>query len=179
MTTSDTSAHPAHLDAAALSDWLEDGPRPYLLDVREPAEFEAMHIPGAHNMPLGLLGERHGELLTEIDRVVLICASGKRAGTAERFLTSVGMAKVHVLDGGVTAWEAAGGPVARGRKRWHIERQVRLVAGSLVLLGMLSDLVVPGARWLAAAIGTGLVVAALTNTCTMGTLLSRLPFNRP
>ncbi|MEV4701733.1 rhodanese-like domain-containing protein [Actinoplanes sp. NPDC049316] len=161
-----------------MRDWLATADGPRLLDVREPAEFEAMHIPGAYNVPLHLLREHRGELRAHLDHVVLVCRSGMRASQAEQLLTGIGMPNVHVLDGGVLAWESTGGPLKRGRNRWDIERQVRLVAGSLVLLGVLAGLIVPGAQWFAAAIGAGLVVAALTNSCVMGAALSRLPFNR-
>jgi rhodanese-related sulfurtransferase len=166
------------IDSATLREWLAAGEGPRLLDVREPAEFEAMHIPGAYNVPLHLLREHRGELRGHLDEVVLVCRSGMRAGQAEQLLTGIGMTNVHVLDGGVLAWEAAGGPVKGGRRRWDIERQVRLLAGTLVLLGVVAGLVVPGAQWFAAAIGAGLVLAALTDSCVMGALLSRLPFNR-
>lgn len=178
MSTSDTPARPTRLDAAALRDWLAEGDGPRLIDVREPAEFEALHIPGAYNVPLHLLREHRGELRRHLDHVVLVCRSGMRAGQAEQLLTAIGMSNVHVLDGGVSAWEGAGGRVNRGRDRWDIERQVRLVAGALVLLGVLAGLFIPGAQWFAAAVGAGLVVAALTNSCVMGAILARLPFNR-
>ncbi|GGK75756.1 rhodanese-like domain-containing protein [Mangrovihabitans endophyticus] len=178
MSDSTPRPHPTRLDVTALRGWLagDDGPR--LLDVREPAEFEAMHIPGAYNVPLRMMREHRTELRTHLDQVVLVCRSGMRATQAEQLLTGIGMSNVHVLDGGVLAWEQAGGPVKRGRNRWDIERQVRLVAGALVLLAVLAALVVPGAQWFAAAIGAGLVTAALTNSCLMGAMLSRLPFNR-
>jgi rhodanese-related sulfurtransferase len=178
VTTPDIPARPTRLDVATLRDWLAEGDRPRLLDVREPAEFDAVHIPGAYNVPLHLLREHRGELRQHLDQVVLVCRSGMRAGQAEQLLTGIGMSNVHVLNGGVMAWETAGGRVNRGRSRWDIERQVRLVAGALVLLGVLAGLFVPGAQWFAAAIGAGLVVAALTNSCVMGAVLSRLPFNR-
>ena len=59
-------------------------------------------------------------------------------------------------------------PVNRGRHRWDLERQVRLVAVSVVVVSVLGALVVPGLQW----------VAALTNTCAMGMLLAKLPYNR-
>jgi hypothetical protein len=59
-----------------------------------------------------------------------------------------------------------------------MERQVRMAAGSLVVLSLIADLLVPGIRWLAAAIGGGLVFSALTNTCGMAALLAKLPHNR-
>ena len=79
----------------------------------------------------------------------------------------------------MNAWEAAGAPVERGEvQRWALERQVRLVAGSIVFLSVLLSLLVPGTPWIAAAVGFGLVFAAVSNTCMMGMLLSKLPYNR-
>lgn len=88
------------------------------------------------------------------------------------------MTNVRILAGGIVAWEAAGAPLDRGRARWDLERQIRLVAGVLVLAGVLGGIAVPALAWLAAAVGAGLTTAALTGTCLMGTLLARLPFNR-
>ena len=67
----------------------------------------------------------------------------------------------------------------RGRAAWALERQVRLVAGALVLTGILAGRYLsPKARFLAGGIGAGLTFSSLTDTCAMGSLLSRLPFNR-
>ncbi|MDW5330414.1 rhodanese-like domain-containing protein [Plantactinospora sp. KLBMP9567] len=161
-----------------MRDWLATDDTVRVLDVRSPAEFEAVHIPGAYNVPLHLMREHRQELHAHLEQVVLVCRSGMRAAQAEQLLAEVGIPNVHILDGGILAWQAAGAPVRRGRARWDIERQVRLVAGTLVLLGVLTSLILPGAQWLAAAIGAGLIVAALTNTCAMGAVLTKLPFNR-
>ena len=59
-----------------------------------------------------------------------------------------------------------------------MDRQVRLTAGSLVVLGVLLDFVVPGLRFLALFVGAGLVFSAVTNTCTMALGLAKLPYNR-
>ncbi len=85
---------------------------------------------------------------------------------------------MHVLDGGVNAWTAVGGDVVRGQAKWALERQVRLVAGSIVLAGVLASTRVPAAKWAAGFVGGGLTFAALSNTCAMGNLLGRLPYNR-
>ncbi|MBO2457529.1 rhodanese-like domain-containing protein [Actinomadura violacea] len=172
------SPAPARLDAAALRERLAQADPPRLLDVRTPAEFAALHIPGSYNVPLDTLREHRAELGRHLDEVVLVCRSGARAAQAERALAGAGLSDVHVLDGGITAWQASGAPLNRGRAAWDLERQVRLVAGVLVLIGVLGGLAVPALRWLAAAIGAGLTIAALTNTCAMGMLLARLPFNR-
>jgi rhodanese-related sulfurtransferase len=173
------SAHPTRVDAAALRGWTASDAAPRILDVRGPGEFQTMHIPGSYNVPLDTLREHRDELQRHVaDDVVLVCHSGMRAQQAERALAEVGMPNLHVLDGGIVAWERSGGPVNRGRTRWDIERQVRLAAGLLVLLGVLASTVVPGMKWFAGAIGAGLAFAALTNTCAMGAALSKLPFNR-
>jgi rhodanese-related sulfurtransferase len=166
------------IDAASLRDLLAAPDAPRLLDVRTPAEFAAAHIPGSYNVPLDTLREHRAELRGSLDEVVLVCRTGGRATQAERALVEAGMTNVHILDGGILAWQEAGAPLNQNRSRWDLERQVRLVAGLLVLIGVAGGLVVPGLEWLAAAIGAGLAVAALTNTCMMGMLLAKLPFNR-
>lgn len=167
------------LDSTRLLAHLGGRDAPRVLDVRSPAEFEAVHIPGSYNVPLDTLTEHRDELRAHLDEdVVLVCRSGNRAEQAERALAEAGMPNVRVLDGGILAWEQSGGAVNRGRQRWDLERQVRLVAGSVVLAAGLGSVAVPALTWLATAVGAGLVVASLTDTCAMGTLLSKLPFNR-
>jgi rhodanese-related sulfurtransferase len=174
MTTAQT-----HLDPAGLQDLLGSGQDVRLLDVRTPAEYETAHIPGSYNVPLDTLREHRDELTRHLDEgLVLVCRSGQRAAQAEKTLAAAGLPNVRVLTGGMLAWERSGADVVRGRARWELERQVRLVAGTLVLLGVLASIIVPGAQWFSAAIGTGLVIAALTNTCAMGMALSKLPYNR-
>lgn len=154
-----------------------DAPR--ILDVRTPAEFEAAHIPGSYNVPLDLLREHRDELARHIDEdVVLVCRSGARATQAEQALGQVGLPGLRVLDGGMVRWEQAGAPVNRGRQTWDLERQVRLVAGSLVAGSIAGSILEPNLKWLAGAIGAGLIIAAVTNTCAMGMLLAKMPWNR-
>lgn len=170
---------PAALDAHVVQHWLAAADAPRLLDVRSPSEFTTAHIPGSYNVPLDLLREHKDELRTHLgDDVVLVCRSGARATQAETVLSTTGPENLYVLVGGMTAWEAAGGPVNRGAPTWELERQVRLVAGSIVLAGVLASTVAPWAKWVSAGIGAGLAGAALTNSCAMGMLLSRLPYNR-
>lgn len=178
MSTSETT-RPATLDAAGLRELIDAGRAPRLLDVRTPAEFETVHISGAYNVPLDLLKEHRAELRAHLDEdVVLICRSGARAAQAGQTLAGVGLPNVKILDGGMLAWQATNAPVTRGAPRWDLERQVRLVAGSIVLLSVLGSVAVPGLKWVAGFIGAGLTFAALTNTCAMGMLLSKLPYNR-
>lgn len=172
------SVAPPALAASDLGDLVQDG-GVTIVDIRTPAEFEAAHIPGSHNVPLGLLPEHARELGAAAGPVVLVCSSGVRARRAEETLRVAGLPRLHVLDGGLAAWEAAGLPVDRGRSRWSMERQARGIAGALVLSGALGGLFF----WrplggLAAGIGGGLLVSALTDSCTMARFLAALPYNQ-
>lgn len=150
-----------------------------IIDVRTPAEFETVHIPGAYNVPLPTIAEHRVELARHLDEtVVLVCQSGNRAKDAEKRLAEAGMTNVHVLEGGMQAWQRIGGEVRRGRQRWSLERQVRLVAGSIVASSILASIAVPELKWVAGAVGAGLTFAALTDTCAMGMLLAKLPYNQ-
>lgn len=170
---------PAVTNAVDLQGMLNSANPPRILDVRTPGEFETSHIAGAYNVPLDLLKEHRDEILSHLDdEVVLVCQAGGRAAQAEETLRQAGMGNVHVLAGGMNAWEAAGMAVNRGSERWALERQVRFVAGLIVALSILASILVPGLKWLAFAIGAGLIFAAVTNSCTMGMLLAKLPYNR-
>ncbi|MCL7458204.1 rhodanese-like domain-containing protein [Micromonospora echinofusca] len=178
MTASETR-RPATLDATSLRELIDSRRAPRLLDVRTPAEFETVHIPGAYNVPLDLLKEHREELRNHLDEeVVLICRSGARATQAEQALAEIGLPNLKVLDGGMLAWQATSAPIKQGKQRWDLERQVRLVAGSIVLASVLGSVFVPGLKWVAGFIGAGLTFAAVTNTCAMGMMLGKLPYNR-
>jgi len=169
----------ATIDSQDLRALLDSVVPPRVLDVRTPGEFDTVHLPGAHNVPLDLLREHRDEIIKHLDGdVVLVCRSGQRAVQAEAALRNAGLPNVHILDGGITTWEAKGFTVNRGAQRWDMERQVRLVAGSIVLSSILGSIAASKLKWLAAGIGGGLAAAAMTNTCAMGMLLSRLPYNR-
>lgn len=174
-----TPAPAPSLAPAVLHRLVQEGRAPRLLDVRTPGEFRTAHIPGSYNVPLDTLREHRAELLAHLDEdIVLVCRSGARAAQAEKALADAGLPNLRVLDGGITAWETAGAPLNRGPERWDMERQVRLVAGSVVLATGLVGVFVPGAHLIGTAIGAGLTYAALSNSCTMGVLLSKLPYNR-
>ncbi|GGP87484.1 rhodanese-like domain-containing protein [Saccharothrix coeruleofusca] len=179
MSTPPRTSSPTTIDTPALRHLLESGTAPRLVDVRTPGEFEAAHIPGSYNVPLDLLREHREELRRHLDdQVVLVCRSGQRATAAEQALADAGLPNVRVLRGGIAAWRLAGAPVRIGAPRWELERQVRLVAGSVVLSAILASVLFPPLKWVAAAIGAGLTFAAVSNTCAMGLLLAKLPYNR-
>ncbi|MGA3564527.1 rhodanese-like domain-containing protein [Melissospora conviva] len=169
----------ATIDPTALRELLDTGNGVRVLDVRTPGEFESAHIPGAYNVPLDLLKEHRAELRAHLDDdIVLVCHSGARATQAGQSLAQAGLPHLKVLAGGMLAWRNSGAPVNEAKARWNLERQVRLVAGAIVLLAILASTVIPGAKWVAALIGAGLTFAAVTNTCAMGMMLAKLPYNR-
>lgn len=86
---------------------------PFLLDVREPYEFQDGHIAGAKLLPLGELGRRMGELPRDRE-ILVICRSGNRSGSATRQLAQAGYNATN-LRGGMNGWQRAGYPVKRGK----------------------------------------------------------------
>ena len=174
------STLPPVLTPTALASLVREHPETRLLDVRTPGEFDAEHIASAYNVPLDLLGEHGAEIRAAVaDPVVLICRSGQRARKAEQALKAAGMSNLHVLDGGMIAWIAAGLPVRSGSPQMSLERQVRIVAGVVVAVGgFLALFVNPLFAALPTVVGAGLAIAGATDNCLLGLLLARLPFNR-
>lgn len=178
-TTAAATINAATISAAGLRDRLGNHDKVRLLDVRTPGEFAAARIQDSHNIPLGDLAAHATALTTgTVTDLIVVCQSGARATQAADQLRAAGHDRVAVLTGGLAAWERSGGAVEGGGPAWTIERQVRLVAGSLVASGVLASLRFPKAKFLSGAVGGGLVFAALSNTCLMGTLLAKLPHNR-
>ncbi|HKJ12411.1 MAG TPA: rhodanese-like domain-containing protein [Ornithinimicrobium sp.] len=174
-----TSTPAPTLDADTLRAQWQRTPGTLLLDVRTESEFESAHIPGSYNVPLARVSEHRDDLSTRLgNNVVLVCRSGARARQAEEILSAQGVTGLRVLEGGMLAWERAGAPVTRGRQTWDLERQVRLAAGSMVASGIIVSSVFPPLKWFSGAIGAGLVLAAVSNTCAMGNALARMPWNR-
>lgn len=170
---------PTTVEAAQVREFREADPQVRLIDVRTPGEFASSHIPGSYNVPLNLLREHREELVARHgDPVVLVCASGARAEQARSLLESAGLDRLSVLHGGITSWEHEGGELNRGRGTWAMERQVRLVAGLLVLTGVVASTAFAPLKWIAGFVGAGLTFAAVTNTCAMSRVLGLLPHNR-
>ncbi|MDH4279247.1 MAG: rhodanese-like domain-containing protein [Acidimicrobiia bacterium] len=178
MTTTNLPATDV-INPAMLRQLRLDDPDIRILDVRTGGEFETVHIPGSYNVPLDTLSE-HVRDLADVDHpVVLVCQSGGRATQAHETLAAAGKETLHILEGGMDAWQTTGGDVVHGdTSRWAMDRQVRLVAGSLALAAVAVSAVIPGAKWIAAGVAAGLTYSAVSNTCAMATMLSKLPYNR-
>ncbi len=148
-----------------------------LIDVRSASEFAAGHIPGAVNIPMDQIEARLQDLPSR--PLLLVCQMGKRARMTAALLEPC-QRPMAILEGGTAAWIQEGLPVVRTTKtRWSLERQVRLGAGLLVLLGVVLALTLHP-YWLAlsAFAGLGLTFAGLTDLCPMAEILERMPWNR-
>jgi rhodanese-related sulfurtransferase len=169
----------ATVDARELVRMRSGDPAVHVIDVRTPGEFETGHIEGSYNVPLDLLDEHIADLAALDHNVVLVCQSGARATTALEQLVAAGKSNLRLLEGGITAWTASGGHVVRtNHTRWAMERQVRLVAGGVVVASIVGGAWFAPVRFLAGLIGAGLAFSAVTNTCGMARVLARLPYNR-
>ncbi len=150
-----------------------------LLDVREYAEFAGGRVEGARLLPLGDLEKRHAEI-DHSKPIYVMCRTGNRSGQAQQKLKNLGFKDVINVQGGFEAWKKEDLPYEKDEKApWALERQVRFVAGLFVLIGFaLSVLVHPYLIGISVFIGAGLVFSAVTDTCTMGLILAKMPWNR-
>lgn len=163
---------------AELQQLLTTQPSAPVIDVRTPVEFAEVRVPQARNVPLDQLQPAAGGWPKD-QPVYLICRSGQRAARAAEKFAREGFAQPVVVTGGTVAWIEANLPVTRGQTRViSLERQVRIAAGLLVLLGVLLGWFVHrGFFGLSAFVGAGLVFAGVTDFCGMGLLLARMPWN--
>ena len=165
-----------------LQELRERGEQVELIDVRSPVEYREVHADGARLVPLHGLDPE--EIMKARDGMsdrplYLICRSGSRGRQAVERFEAAGFARVVNVEGGTLAWERAGLPVVRGEAVMSLERQVRVAAGSLVVLGTaFGAFLHPDFLVGAGLVGAGLIYAGVTDTCGMGLVLSRMPWNR-
>jgi rhodanese-related sulfurtransferase len=156
----------ATISPGSLADLRRRGDGVTLIDVRTPAEYDEVHVDGARNIPLDRLdpraiaAEHAGKTGSPL---YFVCKSGGRSQKACEQMIAAGINDVVSVEGGTSACEAVGMKVARsGRKVMSLERQVRICAGGLVVLGaVLGHFVNPAWHGLSAFIGAGLVFARL------------------
>ncbi|GJM25027.1 MAG: sulfurtransferase [Phycisphaerae bacterium] len=165
-----------------LHDLHQQGKPINLIDVRTPVEFRAVHATPARNVPLDAIDPtavcQSGNAQTD-EPVYLICRSGGRSSKACDKLINCGSTNVVSVEGGTDAWDQLGLPVMRGKAAMSLERQVRIVAGLLVLTGaVLGYFVHPYFIGLSAFVGAGLTFAGITDTCGMAMLLAKMPWNQ-
>ncbi len=150
-----------------------------LIDVRESGEFAAEHIPGATLVSLSKFDPRRIPQADNL-QLVLYCRSGHRSAIATQQLLDAGFESVSQLSSGIAAWKEAGyETVSNPNAPISLIRQVQILTGSTVLLGTILSvlfslwfLVLPG------LVGAGLLFSGITDTCILGMLLAKLPYNQ-
>jgi len=168
------------VDSITLKEWMAKG-EAVLVDVREPAEHAAQNIPGAKLVPLSTFAQfKIGD--TTRKKLVLHCQAGKRGGMAcEKLLREDPQIEVYNLEGGIAAWQQAGGVTnqSSSRRVLPLDRQVLLLAGSLVFTGSLLGYFVSPVFFLVSGFfGLGLMIAGLTGFCGGAMLLAKAPWNQ-
>ncbi|MBE9207664.1 rhodanese-like domain-containing protein [Nostoc sp. LEGE 06077] len=150
-----------------------------LIDVREPSEYAREHIIGAKLISLSKFDPRKVPQ-NQDTQVILYCNSGNRSKMAAQKLFDAGFTEVTHLDGGIAAWKAASYPTTINQQApISLIRQVQIVAGSLVFTSTsLGVLVSPWFLLLSGFVGAGLIFAGITDTCALGMLLAKLPYNQ-
>lgn len=159
---------------------LDTGQTIDLLDVRTPVEYRTVHITAARNVPLDTLDAeaiKAQRTSPSHEPLYVVCQSGGRSSKACAALAGSGIVAVSV-EGGTPACEKAGLPVTRGQQTISLERQVRIGAGALVVIGVvLSVLFSPWFLLIPGFVGCGLVFAGVTDFCGMGLLLAKMLWN--
>jgi len=151
-----------------------------LIDVRDADEHAREHIPGARHHALSRI-DVETPVRAGDDILVFHCRSGARtSGNAGRLAAAAQNCQAYILEGGLDAWKKAGLPVRLDRKQpIEIMRQVQIVAGTLILLGvLLGAFVAPGFYVLSGFVGAGLLFAGLSGFCGMARLLALMPWNK-
>ncbi|MEZ6056173.1 MAG: rhodanese-like domain-containing protein [Planctomycetaceae bacterium] len=153
-----------------------------LIDVRTPLEFQEVCAAHARNVPLDQLDPHaimQGRNGSADKPLYIICKSGSRGAKAQQKFIDAGFTNVINVDGGTEAWVKAGLPVRRGKKVMSLERQVRIAAGFLVFVGsVLAHFVHPYFLGIPAFVGAGLMFAGITDSCAMGLLIAKMPWNK-
>lgn len=158
---------------------LEKDPQVKLLDVRSILEFVQAHIKDSINIPIDMLSAKIDDLSKTNNKYIVFCRTGNRSPMAADMLIQAGLHNVKVMDGGISRWQKEKLPIIKGEGGISLERQIRLVAGILVLAGVLLSLFVhPAFAAIPIFVSCGLILSGLTDNCMMGVLLMKLPYNK-
>jgi len=158
---------------------VKDGGATSMIDVRTGPEIETEHVEGTRHIQLDQIEARIDEIMATPAPRLLFCRTGSRAVMARNALERRGVSGLTVVEGGIEAWRAAGGETVLGRERLTLERQMRMIIGTGVVLGGVLALTVhPWFVALSVFMGAGLFVAGLTDWCPLSTLMARMPWNK-
>lgn len=170
---------PEAVSAAEAVQHVRAGGAGTVVDVRTGVEYETEHVPGSRLIPLDQIEQRIDEIRATPAPRLILCRTGSRAFMAKKTLSELHVSGLTVVEGGIEGFRQAGGETEKGQARMSIERQVRIGAGALSLVGIaLGAFVHPAFLAIAAFIGAGQVFAGVTDWCGMGLLLAKMPWNR-
>ena len=161
---------------------IDNGAALELIDVRTPAEYQGVHVPGARLHPLdgldcaAVIGSRKSANAP----LYILCHSGARARKAAERIAAAGCEDCVVVEGGTQAWIDAGFQVNRGASKvLPLAQQLQVAIGGIVLSGvLLGHFVDHNFIWLAGFAGAGLTMAGLTGFCPLRMLLAKMPWNQ-
>lgn len=169
------------VDSTTLKKWL-DNDEAVLIDVRESQEHQSTNIPGAHNIPLGVIEKN---LIPDFanKKLVLHCGIGKRSSMAcEKLLSEDKNLVLYSLEGGISAWKNAGLPLKHGtrtKKSLSLDRQLQISLGTLILLSLLLAFFFhPLFLLITAFVGIILLWAGITGASRLVMGMSAMPWNR-
>jgi rhodanese-related sulfurtransferase len=167
------------INAEKLNQIIQQGDRPQIIDVSPYSEFVTSHIQDSFNLPIFDLSQS-AEKIDKNRSAYLVCRRGVTASQAARQLEKVGIANTYVLESGIKEWVESGLPVVGGKSEvWSLERQTRLTASVLVLIGILLAFFVNLSFIIISLfVAAGLIYSAITNTCAMAMVLARFPWNQ-
>lgn len=150
-----------------------------VIDVRTPAEYRSEHIPNSYLLPQDKVSIEN--LPKKNKTIVFVCRSGRRSvNVCEKFTINHPELDVYSLHGGINAWKEAGfSTISSGKTIISLDRQIQIVAGSLVLTGVIIGAFVnPWFYLISGFVGAGLLFAGISGWCGMGKLLSLMPWNK-
>lgn len=151
-----------------------------LCDVREPDEHNRERISEAMNVPLSSF--HYGDLEKVANGRILVfhCQSGNRTKMNANKFANITSDTVYILSGGISEWKKSGFNTIQDEKApLPIMRQVQMIAGSLIVLGIiLAYTVNPAFMLLSGFVGAGLFFAGATGFCGMANILMLLPYNK-
>lgn len=159
---------------------LSHNPNLKIFDIREKDEYERDHIIGAQNVPSSILDTYNFKDLKETDIVVFYCELGCETNKCKAKLEKLPLKEVKILEGGLDAWRKIGCTVVKNEMApLPIMRQVQIMAGGLVVLGViLSYTISPSWILLSGLVGIGLIGSGISGYCGMARLLMKLPYNQ-
>jgi rhodanese-related sulfurtransferase len=147
-----------------------------LIDVRGLDEFAAERLAKAVCVPLDQLPAA-ASAWNRSESLVVMCRSGMRSAKAAEILESMGFTGVLMLEGGIEACKKSGVEILRDRKSIPLFRQVMIVAGALLMAGLVLARLNPWFILVDWFVAGGLVLGGLTGCCPMAVLLAKMPWN--